>query len=245
MLLIYLPMGWAISQDAAILFQNANTLYQEGSYAEAAALYHEIEQMDMQSGQLFYNLGNCYYKLDQIGKSVLYYERARLLIPNDEALLFNLDLTALKVVDKITPREDFILSRIFRNVIYLLPRIWHLRIMLALYIVLMSALILWILSRSRRVRVAAFRVSTLLAIVALAVLILFIARLRHDAQSVEAVIMADKVDVMSAPGGEGVDLFSLHEGTKVRIDNKTDQWVEIVLADGKVGWVIQSVLEEI
>ena len=68
---------------------------------------------------------------------------------------------------------------------------------------------------------------------------------RETKTRIEAVILQDRVDVMSAPGGEGVDVFAIHEGTKVRLDQFSNEWVEIILADGKVGWVKREVLEVI
>jgi len=244
-LIILLPAIMLFAGETESLFQEGNRLYQEGKYSEALDIYQKIYTAGFASGDLFFNIGNCYYKLEDIGRAVLYYERARNIIPGDEALKFNLDLAGLKVVDKITPQEEFILIRLFRSLTHFIPKAWHLRAVFGLYIASIAALIIWIVSRKRSVRVTTFRIGVFLGLLFLIILMLLVTRLRQDRLDVKAVILTEKADVMSAPGGEGVDVFSLHAGTVVRIDNRTGDWLEIVLADGKVGWIRTEVLEEI
>jgi len=234
----------AAGGPAGMLMQG-NALYQEGKYAEALEAYKQVEASGYENGPLYYNMGNCHYKLQNIGYAVLYYERALKLLPGDEEVRFNLDLANLQVVDKITPLPEFILFRITRFATHLLPLKALSWATAGLYIAFMALLSLWVLSRRRGARIVSFRLGVFFGIVFAVFLFTLAGRMVQDRKDVEAVVLADKVDAMSAPGGEGIEVFSLHEGTKVRIDNTSGEWVEIALADGKVGWVQREALETI
>lgn len=226
------------------LFTQGNTLYQEGKYQEALEFYKKIIDSGYESGPAYYNMGNCYYKIQDTGKAILHYERARKFIPGDEDLKANLALANLTVVDKITARSEFLLFRIVRGLTHLLPKSILVWIVGGSYLVCVMFLIFWIVSRKRFLRVLGYRAGVFFGIIFLVFGLSLIHQLREEQQRIEGIILADKVDVMSAPSvDEGMEVFSLHEGTKVRIDQRSGEWVEIILADGKVGWVKQEVLE--
>jgi len=195
-------------------------------------------------GPVYYNMGNCLYKLQNIGQAILYYERARRLMPGDEDLRANLALANLAVVDKVTPQQTFILFRIVDGFVFLFPKSVLTWIVAGSYLAGMACLIGWILSRKRVARRIFSRLCFVLAGIFLVLGLSTVERLRQEARNVEGIILVDMVDVMSAPSeDEGMDLFTLHEGTKVRIDQTSGEWLEIVLADGKTGWVKEGVLE--
>lgn len=235
---------YTMAEEKEQLFLTANSAYQEGRYGDALASYEKILELGYESGSLYYNMGNCYYKIREIGRAVLFYERAKKLIPKDENLKFNLSLTNLAVVDKIEPRKPFLLIRITRGFTHLLPQPVLVWVVIGSYLTFMSSVIVWIVSRRSVIRILGFRLGILFGILFLVSGLSFVGRIRESKNSVEGVILADRVDVMSAPSeGEGVEVFSLHEGTKVRLDQRSGEWVEIILADGKVGWVKREVLE--
>lgn len=243
LLVILLMVPMSAAGEVEDLFQEGNGAYQAGDYDAALQSYQQILDSGYESGPLYFNLGNCYYKQQQIGKSILFYERTRRLMPGDEDLQANLALANLAVVDRIEPQEDFLLIRIVRGAIHLLPLSGLVGLLGGAYLFLAGFMILWIVSRKGSARLMGVRFSVFFGVLFLIFALCLVGRLRDDARTVEGVIMEDKVDVMSAPGGDGVEVFSLHEGTKVRIDQETNDWVEIVLPDRKVGWVQRQVLE--
>jgi hypothetical protein len=242
--LILLGASRSRAQGKEQFFLTGNTAYQEGRYEDALASYKKIVEMGFTSGPLYFNMGNCYYKMREIGRTVLFYERAKKFIPKDEDLKFNLSLANLAVVDKIEQREPFLLFRIVRGFTHLMPQAVLMWVVAGSYLMFISAAIVWIASRRPAVRMLGFRLGILFGILFLVFGLSLIGRIRESKDTVEGVILEDRVDVMSAPSdGEGVEVFSLHEGTKVRLDQRSGEWVEIVLADGKVGWVKREVLE--
>ena len=235
---------FSFAGDEERLFQEANTFFQSGQYSEALGTYEAIIDLGYHSGTLHYNIGNCYYKLQDIGRAILHYERALKWMPGDEDLKANLALANLAVTDKITPRSQFILIRILRGFIHLLPLHIHIVLFFGLYILGMGFLILFIIIRKRFLRMIGFRSAIVAGVLFLIFGLSLFSRIQEAKKQVEAVILADRVDVMSSPSDEeGLEVFSLHEGTKVRIDQQTGEWLEIILADGKVGWVKKEVLE--
>ena len=233
-------------QEEQHLFTEGNTYYQNGQYSDALGRYSKILHMGYESGPLYYNMGNCYYKLQNIGRAILYYEKAKRLMPNDEDLKENLVLANLAVVDKIPPKSEFILFQWIHGFYHLLPKVLLAGVVAGLYVGFIGFLICWILSSKRVLRIAAFRMGVVFGIFFLVFGLSLFGRLRGDKKKVEGIILEAKVDVMSAPNEEeGVEVFSLHEGTKVRLGPKSGEWVKITLLDGKVGWVKQKTLETI
>ena len=233
-----------MGEEQQRLFEEGNAFYREGEWAKALAAYDNILTMGYESGFLYYNMGNCYYKLENVGRSILYYERARKWIPGNPDLMANLALANLSVVDKIEPLKEFIVSRLLRGVFTLFPYNTHVIITLTAYCFFMGTLITWIVTRRNTLRKVMVRMIWILGIVFLILGISLAGRSIDQNRRIEAVILADRVDVMSAPNPEGgIEVFTLHEGTKVRLDQRAGDWIEIILADGKVGWVKREVLE--
>lgn len=228
------------------LFSEGNVFYQQGKYQDALMQYRAVQERGYESGALYYNMGNCYYKLRDTGHAILYYERAKRFLPNDEDLNDNLALANLEVVDKFEVQPEFLLIRIVRGIMYLLPvsvLFWGL---IVTYLCAVGFLIMWVISRNRLPRTVGMRMSIVFGIACIVFASCLFGQLHEQAGVVEAVILDEKVDAMSAPNvEEGIEVFSLHRGTKVRLDQQSGEWVEIILPDRKVGWVKREVLEVI
>ncbi len=98
------------AQSPRELLNKANTSYSQSQYKEALTDYLKIEEMGYASEVLFYNIGNTYFKLNEIGKSILYYERALKLNPSDKDLINNLTLAKEFTLDRIEEIPDFIIK---------------------------------------------------------------------------------------------------------------------------------------
>lgn len=245
LLWLMIPANRGHAFDPAARFEEGNRLYREARYEQAIEAYESILESGLESGSVYYNIGNCHYKLNRIGPAILYYERAARWMPNDPDLRANLELANLAVVDRIEPVRPFFLLRFSRRFIRLLSAEEWIGLTAVLYLIFMMFTILWIIARKSRARRLFSRFGAATAILCLLAGLALLARLRSDARSVAAVIMRPEVVVMSGPGEETMEIFTLHEGTRVSLDMRSGEWVEIILADGKVGWVRAEVLEEI
>jgi hypothetical protein len=242
------PARADVRPDASLreAFRQGNAQYQAGRFDSALATYGKVTDRGYENGPLYYNMGNCAYKLGRTGLAILYYEKARRFMPSDEDLRANLLLANLGVVDKVEPRAEFLPLRLFRAAVHVLPPAAMALITAGFFGLAVAGAIVYLLSRKRLPGMLGLRGAVLFGVLFGVAGLLWLGRLQTDRSTVEAVILTTKVDVMSAPGGrDSVESFSLHEGTKVRLDRESGEWVEVVLADGKVGWVLKSALGKI
>lgn len=229
-------------EGIARLFDEANVLYQQQEYDPALRKYRQIEQQGLVSMALFYNIANCYYKQDRIGKAIVYYERAKRLDPRDEDINANLAIANQATVDKITPPSEFAFSDWLTSRLSFVPRRRVLRLAALFYLAVTALVVVFFFSRETfRGRIGSLiiiGVALLFGTVGLAVF-----QWWESGNRVEAVLQTDEISVKSSPGKAGIEVFTIHEGIKVRIGQETDAWVEIVLPDGKTGWIPDNSLE--
>lgn len=225
------------------LFDQANQLYQQENYTQAIEKYLEIYNNGYESWQLYYNLGNSYYKTRQFGRAILNYERALKLNPKNEDIQLNLDLANLTVVDKIIVPPQFITTRLFSD----LKEFWGMQtltlIAIGMYLILMLMIIVKIISHSRTAQRILNIVLVPAVIIFLVIAAILVIRIHENNASRHAIVLADKIDVLSSPGEQATELFSLHEGLKFKVEEIRDDWAKIRLADGKVGWVRKNLFE--
>ncbi len=227
-------------------YQEGNRLYQEGDFENALASYLSLVEGGFQSGEVYYNIGNTYFKIGDLARSILYYERARRLIPADADVQENLALARSLTVDEIEPLPRFWLFSAAAWWVDLLPRTLLIAVVAAAYLMGTGTVFILVLRRGAAMTVWPGRI----ALASCAVFVLFglnlAVRELEVGRAQEAVVFQPQVDVMSAPlDDETLTVFTVHEGTKVRIDRLSDDWAEVALEDGRVGWVPVGALETI
>jgi tetratricopeptide (TPR) repeat protein len=227
-------------------FVEGNRLYREGDFAGALESYLRIEEAGFESGALYYNIGNSYFKLGELGSAILYYERARRLMPGDDDLQANLDLARTLTVDEVNPLPGFLPIRAIRWWIHLLPPRVLTWLVGLTYVSAMVGLTLWVLWRGSSAGTWAGRMAGAMGLVAAVFGVNLLAVELGIGEARRAVVLDEAADVQSAPSDDpSLQVFTVHEGTTVRIDRQSGDWVEIVLDDGKVGWLELGALEEI
>ncbi|MDH3735265.1 MAG: tetratricopeptide repeat protein [Gemmatimonadota bacterium] len=233
------------SIDPAERFQSGNSLYQVGDFEGALAAYQQILDAGVESGDLHYNIGNAQFKLGRLGPAILSYERAREVSPSDENVLANLGLARSLTSDQITPLPGFWVPRAWSWWVDLLPRGLLLGVVALGYLLTMSLIIVRITSRGGIRRAVGPAVAVVAALTLIFTLNLAIRQFGLG-RSDFGVVMVVETPVQSAPADDpGLQLFSIHEGTRVRIDRVSDGWLEIVLDDGQVGWLRATAIERI
>ncbi len=226
------------------LFAEGNRLYQQEEYQGALDNYLRIREAGFESPGLYYNIGNAYFKANELGRAILYYERARRLAPNDADILANLELARSLGADEIVPLPRFWLFRVGSWWMNLFPRSLLIGLTAAGYLMAAGAVVGLVLrlgaaSWARRGAVVG-GILVLLLGTTLAVRETGLGQARH------AIVLTAEVGVQSAPSDDpALQLFVIHEGTRVRVDRRSEEWLEVVLDDGKVGWVRAEVLEEV
>lgn len=231
------------SQEAVLQFEHANQLYREGKYVEAVKMYEEIMKNGFESASLYYNLGNAYFKLNEIPHSIISYERARRLAPNDEDIYYNLRIANLHVVDKIESIPPLFFINWWNSFINNLSSDgWALVLVVSLWFTTIFTLLLIWLKRITFQRLA-FIIAVLSFIFTVIAITGINQRLSRENNKNEAVIMGQVVSVKSAPDEKSTDLFILHAGVKIELLDKVEKWHKIKLADGKIGWLEENTFE--
>ncbi len=227
-------------------YQEGNRLYQEGDFEGALASYLRLMEAGFESGEVYYNIGNTYFKLGDVAHSILYYERARRLLPGDEDVQANLDLARSLTVDEIEPLPRFWLFSAVEWWVDLLPRTVLMAVVAASYLVGTGVVLLLILKRGGPVAVWGRRIALASGVVFVLFGVNLAVRELEVGRAQKAVVLQPRVDVMSAPlDDETLTIFTVHEGTVVEIDRLSEEWAEVALEDGRVGWVPVGVLEAI
>ena len=237
----------AAAQTSAIVketFDEGNRLYQKEDYAGAIEQYLKIIAMGYESGELHFNLGNSYFKTGNLGRSILHFEKAKKLLPKDEDLQHNLNLLSMRIADKIeTPR--LAIWKVFDSVVELFSVNALAIITLILFLITLGLASVYLYLSRGMLKKLTFYSSFGILMLCLIFGSLFTMRVVKLETTREGVILVDKVEILSAPDAGAKGLFALHEGVKIRIDQKLSEWAEISLADGKKGWVRIECFEEI
>lgn len=223
----------------------ADSAYMKENYQEAASLYEKVLE-EGYSPEIYYNLGNCYYRLEKIGPSVLNYERALLLSPGNGDIRHNLELARSKTLDKISPLGEIFIVTWYKEVINWFSVDQWAALGIICFIFVLIMLCLYLFSKVVLIRKLGFYSS--IVFILICILSNFFAwNQKHILiNRSTAVVMSTSVNVKSTPSENGTDLFVIHEGTKVTIIDPTMKgWKEIRLDDGKKGWIPTGSIEEI
>lgn len=242
-LLISLIMFMHLSLSA---LAEVNTLeqgrkaYESGDFDSARAIYQELADQGYQSFELYYNLGNTYYKLGELAGSILYYERAKKINPLDEDLLFNLGLVTSKITDKVTVADPGPLETLTMS---LSSDAWGVISVLFFFLFVISLFLFFYMSSLTFKR---FFLTALIIFILVSGITFFLGLYnRQMLLSDQGVVFAPAVTVTSAPGKTGKELFIIHEGLKVEILEASGEFLKIKLSDGNVGWIPKSDAEKI
>lgn len=236
-------MAWLPSDAGAITKANADSAYARQQYQQAIKDYEELLH-DGVSAELYYNLGNAYYRTDNITRAVLNYERALLLSPGDGDIRFNLQMARSKTIDKITPESEMFFVTWYHALVNIMSVDGWARTALVSFALAIVLALAYLFSARIWVRKVGF-FGGLAFIVMFILANLFAYQQRQElVNRTGAIIISSAVPVKSTPSKSGTDLFILHEGTKVEITDGTMRgWKEIRVADGKEGWIETSKIE--
>ena len=219
-------------------FKEANDLYNTGFYQDAIELYSSILESNLHSAELYYNLANCYYKLNEIGPSVFYYEKALQLAPNDPDIINNLGYAQKMTIDAIQEVPENGVSKFITKTLnsYSVEG-WAIRsVSLAfLFVILFLG---YYLSQSESKKRLFFVSSSLAIVLLIASLTLLFKKERLDDKTNPAIIFAVEAEVKAEPNLRSETAFTLHEGTKVLIlETYNSNWSKIKLSNGETGWI--------
>ena len=246
-LLLMLPLGAQAAESYPdSLWKAGVEAYSAGDWDQAATDWSDVAATGLQSKELYFNLGNAWYKSGQVAKAILFYERALRLDPSDADVRYNLDFARNLTQDRIDEVPEFILKTWIRKVNYLLSSNAWAGLSLFLLALALGLGLLFLLGPTAGARRAGF--FTGIAALLLALAAWGFARSqkadaeRHDA----AIVMRPVTSVTSSPSSDAAkSLFILHEGTKVKVLDEVSGFTDVELADGRRGWIPSGDIEKI
>jgi len=240
-----IPKSYSQNNTAINLFDSANYQYSKGNYEKAIQLYESVLNTNIEAAALYFNLGNAYYKNNQIGLAILYYEKAKKISSNDEDIEHNLMLANLKTEDKVNQLPELFLTNWINNIANLLSeKSWS----IICIIMLCASLVMFAFYFSTNVVIFKkifFYIALILFIKA--IVSFFLAQHQYSKlkKNNSAIIINPSSNINSSPSEKSTKLFILHEGTKVDITDEDNDWMEIKLSNGNVGWVKKADLGRI
>ena len=227
----------------AITKDNADTEYKKGNYLQAVKDYQELLKGGP-SAELYYNLGNAYYRLENITQAVLAYERALQLSPGDDDIRFNLQMARQKTIDKITPESEMFFVTWWNQLVSIMgvdTWAYTALISLALFVLL---LLVYLMADRVALRKLGFYGGLLLLLLFVLSNVCAAIQRSHIEERSGAVVISSSASVKKIPTATSAEAFLLHEGTKVKIrDRSIKNWFGVKLEDGREGWIESRHLE--
>ncbi len=226
-------------------FALANELFIEGRFEEAVLVYEHIINSGYHSPDLYYNLGNAWYRSNRISPAILNYERAALLAPGDDDIRFNLELARSHLRDRIEELPGFFLNRWWKGVRDIMSLGGWAKLSISAFTGMLAFLAIFLMASSRTVKKLFFWLSLLMFLVSALSFSLGLDQRNYMRNYNGAIVFAQSVSVKSSPDINSADLFIIHEGAKVWVEESIGDWYAVRLSDGNKGWLKKETVEMI
>lgn len=244
-ILTTLMISISLHANVADSLASGNEAYQAEKYQQAINAYQSILDQNMESVEVYFNLGNSYYKSGDLANAILYFEKAKLLAPNDEDIQFNLELANKFVVDKIDSiPQPFFVKWINKIATLLHADQWgYTSIVLFILALILGAI--YFISGKPSIKKLTFSFGIVVLILSLIAFGFGFKEKNKIQNRNTAIVFAPTVTVKASPDNSGTALFVVHEGLKVEIIEELGNWIEIKISDGNTGWVKKEIVERI
>ncbi len=234
-----------VSQASDTLYDKAADLYQLGAYEAAMHEYGKIIESGYEAPDLYYNMGNAAFRSNSIGLSILYYEKALKLNPYHKDAIHNLGYVSRYRVDAFEEVPELFLRTWISSAVHALPeRTWSI-LALLLFVLTLGSLLVYLFARGLALKKGGFFTALAGLIFFLFTLSSAMAQHRRVVEPEHGIILSPSVVVKSTPSESGNELFILHEGTKVKVNEQVTGWQNIRIIDGREGWIRSDDLERI
>jgi len=239
-LVVFICAACVLAQSAEAMFQRGNEFYHAKNYNKAIEVYESIVEQGYEGTELFYNLGNSYYRIGKLGFAILYYEKAAKLSPSDEDVQHNLALVNIQTADKIETLPKFFIFQWWESLLALFPISgWSITAYI-FYIILLISVVVYFFTRVPAIqRFSVYSAASAVLLLAVSIIILTV-NLNRENNIKRGIIVEQTATVKLSPDSKSNDAFVIHEGLKVSVEDRVSNWVKIRLEDGKIGWLMQD-----
>lgn len=223
---------------------DADKMARDGNYSDAADAYEALLNNGLESAELYYNLGYCYFKQGMLGKSILNFERSKRLNPSDPDTQANL-AQAYAMTDKLVEVQPPLIDRMWSNVTSLFGSNGWAWLFIVFFALTIAGVACFLFLDSVAMRKAGFFSGVVFLVLAIFSLCISISKKSEIMDSSEAIIMVSSTDLNTSPDKNATRMTVLHEGTYVKIIDTLGDWIEVRLNDGNIGWLKLSDVEKI
>ena len=233
------------AQENELWFKEANEAYNQGNYQKAITSYKKIESSGNVSENLYFNIANSYYKLENVAESIYYYEKALSLSPNDEEIMNNYQFAQQMRIDQIESLPKGFLTSSYEYLVQLWSvDTWAWISVLFAFVFVIGFCLFYRASYTQQRRLF-FGTWVLGLLISLFSLLFAFQTENYLHKTKFAIVFSEEINIQSEPNLRSEVLFKLHEGTKVQVLDVIEDWKEIKLSDGKTGWIPRKVIREI
>jgi len=234
---LFLCCSMALGQEKETTFENANSAYNAGQYENAVMLYKEILESGQHSAELYFNLANSYYRLNQVGESIFYFEKAKQLNPTDDDINVNSNFAQNMAIDAVEVLPKSQITQLREKTIDLFSQdAWaYFIILLAWFLVFFWGLYLW--NKVPVIKRTFFIFSLVLGLLLMGSLSIAVIKSSKTADTTYGILFNKKIEVWAEPNSRAEVLFLLHQGTKVQMLDQLQEWRKIRIANGSEGWI--------
>ena len=244
-IIFVLVTNLSFSQNSENYFKAGNDFYNNGQFEKALDSYFKVLNENYHSAELYFNIGNTYYKLDSIAHSIFYFEKAKKMSPMDRDILNNLGYAENMKIDLIEklPKSQIENFQIYLFNIFSSNQLGYIIILLLWFFCILFTLYYFI--RNSRLKKILFLISSLFFLLTALTFILGTQKSTYDSSLIEAIVFEKQISVNDEPNDRAEVLFNLHEGTKVNILEKLENWLKIKLENGAEGWIKSKGIKQI
>ncbi len=245
MMILFSLTGRSFSQSPDQLMLDANNLYQEGQYENAIQSYQKILSQGYESGPLYFNLGNAYFRTGKLGYAIFNYEKGLKLDPNDDDLIYNLRIANSRTVDKISELPKLFIISWWEGIVTSLTITgWSVMVIL-FYLILIASIAVYLLVRKVQLQRFAFMSGSFSLAILILLSVMLFSRINREASTDYGILLSPSYSVKASPDSKSSDAFVIHEGIKFTIEDHVSDWDKIRLVDGKVGWIERNSIGQI
>jgi tetratricopeptide (TPR) repeat protein len=237
LILLLLSFNGFAQNDYQAAFQRGNEAFTAKNYERAADIYEQILAKEQVSFELYFNLGNAYFRLNEIPKAILNYERALQIKPNQKETLYNLKLANQRTIDQISTASPFFLINwwvIWRGLFS--STVWSILAIIAVFTSILGCLV-WLFGESRKKKKIGFLLGVVFFVFGILFCLTAWQRFAYEQNSNMAILFAKETPLKLGADNASPDVLLLHEGTKVEILGKTGLWNKVRLPNGEQGWL--------
>ncbi len=240
---MFLYFDASVLAQNTIKFQEANELYGQGEFELAIDAYKSILKTGKHSAELYFNLANSHYKLNNVAPSIYFYEKALQLDPEDKDIQNNLAFAQNMTIDAVAEVPKVGFDKLYNNFVNAYSFDGWSRLAIAFSVAFVVFFLIYYFSLTTFRKRLSFVLGFSCVFTSMVTLFMAFQKYDFEQKNIAAVVFEKSVDIKSEPNFEGSNLFKLHEGTKIKVLDSLTNWHRIELPDGLTGWIPSSAIK--